>query len=291
MKVDFLIIGAGRSGTTTIFKYLEQHKQVCFSKIKEIHYFSIEELFNRGEKYYHSFFEKNNKTKIFASADTYLFISDKAIERIYKYNPNIKILIMLRNPVERAFSGYNYAINNGYMKNNISFIQSIENEENILKKSSSIEEKNNLCNAYQSLYHFHIERWQKTFPKENFIFLKTNDLKNNPERLLNNLSNFLRIDKFEIIENLKANEAKSVKSKKLQQLLLNRNLPIRKISRKLLPNFIKNKILNSKITDKLYSINKTKNKLSKLTNKERITAQKYFENDLIKLEQDFNISL
>jgi Sulfotransferase domain len=291
MKVDFLIIGAGRSGTTTIFQYLEQHKQVCFSRIKEIHYFSIDELYNRTENYYHSFFDSTIHTKIYVSADTYLFITEKAIKRIFDYNPKIKILIMLRNPVERTFSGYNYAINNGYLKKDTSFLQSIENEQDILEKTSSIEEKNNLCNAYQSLYHFHIKRWLEIFPKENFIFLKTKNLKNNSSQLLSELSSFLEIDAFETLQNIKANEAKSVKSKKLQQLLLNRNLPIRKISRKILPNFIKNKILNSSLTDKLYRMNKTENQVLTLSNEDKIIAQKHFAEDLIKLKNDFNITL
>ena len=54
MQVNTLIIGAGRSGTTTLCKIIEGHQQVCFSKIKEVHYFSIADLHQRGESYYQS---------------------------------------------------------------------------------------------------------------------------------------------------------------------------------------------------------------------------------------------
>ncbi len=127
-KVEAIIIGAGRSGTTSLYEYLERHPDVCFSKIKEIHYFSLADLFARGEDYYHSFFNAT-KNQIKAGADTYLLIDKEAPKRINLYNPNMKIIIMLREPVVRAFSGYNYSINNGYLNINVSFIESIKNED------------------------------------------------------------------------------------------------------------------------------------------------------------------
>ena len=120
-KVDAIIIGAGRSGTTSLYEYLESHPDVCFSKIKEIHYFSLADLFARGEDYYHSFFNAT-ENQIKAGADTYLLIDKEAPKRMNLYNPNMKIIIMLREPVVRAFSGYNYSINNGYLNKNVSFI-------------------------------------------------------------------------------------------------------------------------------------------------------------------------
>ncbi len=290
-KIQLIIPGAGRSGTTTLYSYLEAHKDICFSKIKEVHYFSVQELYERGEEYYHSFWKNCDNTKKNVAADTYLFIDKKAPKRIAKYNPKMKFIIMLREPVGRTFSGYNYAINNGYLKKEISFLQSIKNEEKLLNSNIGIEVQNNLCNAYQSLYYENIKYWLNYFPKENFLFLKTNELKS-IDTFLRKISDFLNITEFKDIDiEINSNKASVVKSKKMQQLLLNRNTTSRKIFRKIVPQSVKNKIINSGIIDKLYKINKSEKQLSKLkiSENEIEFVEKYFAKDLELLDQEFNI--
>ncbi len=289
MKVEALIIGAARSGTTTIYKYLEQHEQICFSTIKEIHYFTIDDLFKRGEKYYHSLFE-NCENKTIIGADTYLFISHKSIKRIYEYNPNMKFIVMLREPVARAFSGYNYSINNGHLNKNIDFLKSIELEKNELQKNSSIEKINNLCNLYQSKYYFHLSEWIKIFPPENFLILKTDELRENKQSLLNKISTFFQISDFKEIEEIKANKGQAVKNKKIEQILLNRNRPIRKVLRVITPNFMKKAIFRSKIIDKLHSLNKSDAEIKHITDQEKEIVKKLLKDDLLKLEKNFNIN-
>lgn len=290
-KIDLLIIGAGRSGTTTIYKYLEEHQQICFSKIKEIHYFSINELFEREDNYYHSFFKHYNNEKIIASADTYLLIDKDAPKKILNYNPNMKFIIMFREPVSRTFSGYNYAINNGYLDSKISFIESIKNEKELLKKDLSIEQKNNICNAEQSLYSKHLKYYEQFFPKKNFLLLETQELKDNLNSFLKKTSSFLKIKPFETKNTeIIANKGTSVKSKKLQQFLLNRNTKGRKLIRKIVPTWLKQSIINSKIADKLHSANKYKTKQNKITEKEKSWAKKYFEKEITILKKEYNIS-
>lgn len=291
-KVNLIIPGAGRSGTTTIFQHLENHKDICFSKIKEVHFFSVPELFERGHEYYHSFWKECKNEKIKAGADTYLFIDKNAPKRIYDYNPEMKFIIMLREPIARAFSGYNYAINNGYLDKNTTFEQSIKKEKTILNENTEIETLNNLCNAYQSLYYKHLKFWFNYFPKEKFLILKTKELKN-IETLLEKISNFLHISEFEEGEKIMANLASVVKSKKMQQLLLNRNTPTRKILRKILPTNLKDRIINSGIVDKVHKINRTDKKAPKreLLESEKEFAKKYFAEDKQKLEDELGIYL
>ncbi|MBN2892376.1 MAG: sulfotransferase domain-containing protein [Bacteroidales bacterium] len=289
MIVDYLIIGAGRSGTTTVYKYLEQHNEICFSTIKEVHYFSVDDLFSRGQKYYHSFFENCSSKKVIVAADTYLFIDHDVIKRIYDYNPNMKFLVMLRNPVDRAFSGYSYAINNGHLSSDISFLQSIENEKSLLF-SSSIQVKNNLCNVYQSFYNEHISKWTEVFPKKNFLLLRTKDLKNNPTQFLAKISDFLNVSDFNISKEFKANSAKAVKSKNLELQLLNRDTFLRKIIRTIVPGFIKKGIFKSGLVDKIHELNKSDAKIIKLTDEERESVEKLFVEDLKLLHENFNIS-
>lgn len=288
-KVDAIIIGAGRSGTTSLYEYLDSHPDVCFSNIKEIHYFSLADLYERGEDYYHSFY-KAEENQINVGADTYLLIDKNAAERVKNYNPDMKIIIILREPAARAYSGYIYAINNGYLKENISFTESVKNEDLHIKNSDIIKQ-NNLCNLFQSKYYEHLSYWMKYFPKENFLILKTNDLNTNTKVLLNRLSDFLNIPDYTYTKkDIKANKAAKSKSKVLQQFLLNRNNPMRILLRKILPKKIKSKILHSKLPEKLSNLNRTETVYKAMTEKERKFAEQFLQEDSEMLKNEFQIS-
>ncbi len=289
MKVNAIIIGAGRSGTTTLYQYLEKHSDVCFSDIKEVHYFSVEDLYQRGEDYYHSFWQHCKEERIKIAADTYLLIDKNAPQRIAEYNPEMKIIIILRNPVERAWSSFQYAKNNGYISDNKSFIQSINEEESHIS-NSDITVQNNLCNVWQSMYYEHISYWSEFFPRDNILILKTSDLKNNTTHLLNQLSDFLNIDEFEIEDaDIKANKSAEAKSKALQQFLLNRNNPLRTVLRKILPEKIKQKILHSGITEKLSSINRKETSYTPISEEDRKYVDELLKKDINRLESVFGV--
>lgn len=290
MKVNAIIIGAGRSGTTTLYQYLDKHPDVCFSDIKEVHYFSVKDLYQRGKNYYHSFLQHCQKEKLNLAADTYLLIDKNAPQRIKEYNPEMKIIIILRNPAERAWSSFQYAKNNGYISNNKSFIQSIEEEEEHIL-SSDITVQNNLCNLWQSKYYEHVSYWSEFFPRKNILLLKTSDLKNNTNFLLKQLSNFLDIKDFLFDTALiAANKSAKAKSKVLQQFLLNRNNPLRATLRIILPDKVKQKILHSKLPEKLSSINRKETSYKPLSEEYRKYAEQLLEKDTKRLEKIFGIS-
>ncbi len=288
MKVNTLIIGAGRSGTTSICAYLSHHPEVNFSITKEVHYFSLEDLYKRGEKYFHSLFEGSAK-KINATADTYLLIDKKAPGRVKSYNPDMKIIIMLREPVARAFSNFNYSVNFGHEEANISFLKTIQLEKERLTETDIVI-KNNLCNCYGSLYYKHISYWSQFFPEENMLIFKLDDLKNNPVEFYKNLSQQLEIDYIPFEEaKTKFNARSGVKSKWLQQLLLNRKNGFRKVLSFFLRPFRKI-IIKSGIIDKVYKANKREIAQTQITDEERQMAKQYFVEDLQLLKLNYGIS-
>jgi hypothetical protein len=286
MQVNTLIIGAGRSGTTTLGKILESHSQVCFSKIKEVHYFSIDDLFARGKDYYHSFFPCGDEKKIIASADTYLLPAYNAIQKIKDYNPDMKIIVMLRNPVDRAYSSYNYSINYGYHKNYESFITSIEKEKNIVNEKNIVQ-LNNIGHFYCSLYYLHLAEWLKVFDRGNFLFLPFNLIKTDIEEIKVRLTKFLGVDlqKFKNIDATKKHNANAVpKSKIFEQFLLNRDNLVRRIIRNIFPESLKKRIIHSNIVDKIHNINRKSSEYKPLSSNERQKAEDFFKDDLIKLK-------
>lgn len=286
-RVNTLIIGAGRSGTTSLCEHLAAHPDVCFSMVKEVHYFSIKELYRKGEKYYHSFFRKCEEASVIASADTYLLMDYDAISRIYAYNPEMKIIVMLRNPVTRAYSSYNYSVNYGHHDAYSTFFDSIEVEKNIAEEKNIVT-RNNVGHFYGSLYYKHLINWTALFPREQFLLLKTADLKDSPHELSGKLFSFLNILNYQA-EIERANVAAVPNSKKLEKFLLDRDLFLRKIIRNVTPRFIKNFIMRTGIVDKLHDANRKEQSITPLSKNEIERGIQYFMDDLQLLKREFDI--
>jgi len=288
-KIEVLIIGASRSGTTTLYEYLDRHPQICFSEVKELHYFSFDDLYARGEKYYHEFIKHQTGNQVIVSSSTYLMIDRKAPERIARYNPDMKIIAILREPVARAFSGYRYAVNNGYESEKNSFVEHMKNESKYIEINDIIQ-INNLCNLHQSKYFEHLQFWENYFPRHNFLILKSDDIFRNKELIFKRLSDSLKIDanKF-TTEKIHVNSASGAKFKALQQVFVNRNHPITKVLRHIIPAKLRYKIIRSGVTEKISNLNRKQTDNEKITNEEFAYAQTLLEQDLILLQQNYNI--
>ncbi len=288
-RVNALIIGAGRSGTTSLYALLDAHRGVCFSNVKEVHYFSIADLYRKGERYYHTFFRRCKGEPVVASADTYLLMDHNAIRRIHEYNPEMKIIAILRDPVARAYSSYNYSVNYGHHKAYDDFLDSLVAERDI-RDEPDIVRRNNLGHFYGSLYHEHLRRWSAVFPREQMLLLKTGDLKESPLELSRQLFSFLGLpaDTGEIE---RANAAAVPRSLKLEKFLLDRDHPLRKIIRKSVPRFIKNLVIDTGVVDMLHEANRKEQPSEPLSKEKEKKARHYFREDLQLLKEEFQIDL
>ncbi|MGD9211988.1 MAG: sulfotransferase, partial [Desulfobacteraceae bacterium] len=133
-KPDFLIIGAQKSGTTWLWRMIDQHPQTALPQKKEIHYFGGSENYRQGKQWYYEHFADIDKSKITGEASTtYLFdfvpfwhnpsddlLMDNSLpslpELINNELPDVKIIAILRNPVRRAISAYNHLMRRVVMK-------------------------------------------------------------------------------------------------------------------------------------------------------------------------------
>lgn len=99
--IDFICIGANKSGTTWLYEMVRQHPEICVSKVKEPHFYSHN--YDKGYEWYFNLWktEINQKTGEFST--TY-FNSVLALDRIVKDNPDVKIVLLLRDPLSRAYS-------------------------------------------------------------------------------------------------------------------------------------------------------------------------------------------
>ncbi len=116
MNVEFFVVGAPKCGTTTLCRYLEDHPEVCFSSPKEVNYFSSDDLKRQYLYYaepvvenledYHAVFQGGGSNCIYGEGSVSYLYYPAVASKIYKYNPSAKIIAMVRNPVDRAFSHY-----------------------------------------------------------------------------------------------------------------------------------------------------------------------------------------
>lgn len=191
-KVDFLGVGAARTGTTWIYQALKEHPEVCMSKTKEIHFFNkyhgfhkknVDWAFNQKSiDWYLSHFEHCNPSKIKGEMDTRYLYERNALKLIKKTFPDVKIIVTLRNPIERAYSNYFYHLKQypEQYDRYPTFEAMIEKEEEVLR---------------EGLYSDHLANCLEIFGRENILILFHSDLKKDASNYLRKIHQFLNIDK------------------------------------------------------------------------------------------------
>jgi hypothetical protein len=135
------VVGAQRSGTTYLYNILDYHPEVCMAKpVKpEPKYFLDNKKYTMGREYYESLYfgACSNKTKYYGEKSTSYMEGQLVPERIKHYYPEARIIMILRDPVERAYSNYKFSVQNGI--ESLSFADALEaEEERSLSKSGEI---------------------------------------------------------------------------------------------------------------------------------------------------------
>jgi hypothetical protein len=194
MMPNFLVVGVPKAGTSSIYHYLNQHPQVYMSPFKEPHFFSFE-----GEckpdwgitdlESYHSLFNGTENEVAFGEASTWYLYSQTAAERIKHHIPNVKIIMMLRNPIDRAYSSFLFNIQCGW--------ESISDFEEALHLESSRISNNESWDFHYlnaGLYYDQIQRYYNLFPKNQINIFLYEDFKCDSLKVINDIFNFLGVD-------------------------------------------------------------------------------------------------
>lgn len=287
VKIDHIIAGVGRCGTTTLSSYLEAHPQLNYSNIKELHFFSLEDQYRQGESFLKFHYE--NRPGLKSTCDTYLFLSDEGFKRLKSHNPNVKITLILRNPIERTISSYKYAINNGYLGQNTSVSEAVEKEQAF--DTDNIVQKTNHGHALGSMYSERLKFIYSIFDESQIQVLRTKDLQANPQEVVNEVSSFLEVESYKIEEKGVTNRAAGSKSKSLQQFLVNRDHWLRKIVRyPLKVKWLKKMILKSGMNEGLKKMNqKESNKEINIGEKDKAFLDEFFSSELELLKEKYQL--
>lgn len=180
MTPSFIIIGTARGGTTSLFNYLSLHPQIEMPVKKEIAFFCTH--FNKGLSWYRSHFPvKSDDTLITGEASPYYLSHPKAAQRLKSLFPDIKIIVLLRNPIERAFSSYKNIKKLGLESSkNFETAISLEEERTKGEEEKIISGDHYYSQQHQhysylgrSMYHKELERWFREFPAHQFHIINS----------------------------------------------------------------------------------------------------------------------
>jgi len=249
---DFLIVGAAKSGTTSLYHYLKQHPQIFMPENKEPWFFSLsgittksEEISNRKKgivtdfNVYLDLFNDAKVPQILGEASTtYLYLYEETIKNIKKYHPNwndLKIIIILRNPIERAYSHYLYDVSFGY--NNPLFEEILEKW-----KLKGLHVFNNYIDY--GLYFNQIKSYKNNFDKVKIYLFE--DLERNSSLLVRDISDFLKIGT-SFIANTTLKHNMYVGSNKLLGNFINKPNLIKELINLVLPNAVRIKMRNKMV--------------------------------------------
>jgi hypothetical protein len=200
IKPNFLGIGVAKAGTTQISSLLRQHPEVYIPKNKELHFFDNDNFvgINNFSEYVSQF--RYNRA-IGEYTPSYLFIHEAPQKIKEMLDDNIKFLVALRNPVDRAFSHYCHAVNNwsedryrklNYPIETLSFEEAIKQEDDRLKNGKY--HIRHLSYFNKGLYSAQLKNYFRYFPIKNFYIYTLEDFSKNPQKILKEICLFLGID-------------------------------------------------------------------------------------------------
>ncbi|HZW62689.1 MAG TPA: sulfotransferase [Flavobacteriaceae bacterium] len=291
-KIDFFLVGAARSGTTFIYNYLNNHPNVFLPNVKEPNFFSEVESYIKEDyaapeknKVYHS--KIINSRKIYDA----LYLNSKAnqikgdispsylwdlntAQKIYEHNAEAKIMISLRNPIDRAFSHYkmNYYIGMEQHKN---FKKALEAE---------VKPKWGGSNEYlkMSLYYNQIKKYFDVFPASQIKVIIYEEWIENIETTMREITSFLGIEN----KPVKLQETKIEKNKvgylrHAKFLNVVRNSPLKKVARQILTQSDIDKIKQTLFVSESKSVS--------LDPKTREELRAYFAEDIARLSKMLNV--
>ena len=235
---DFLIIGAAKSGTTSLFEHLIKHPSIFPPLAQQPNFFTTN--YHKGESWYRSYFPSIITKNLTQNIKKQKFLTGEASTQYYWYPhaakrakallPDAKIILLLRNPIDRSHSQYQMELNKGNEKL-ISFEDAIEQENERIQSEydKMLQDENYYSKQYtiqsyitKSIYVNYIEEWLKYFPREQFLFLNSEEFNSDTSKVYKKTLNFLEISEidfknYEVFRAAKYSEMNPSTRKKLSE--------------------------------------------------------------------------
>jgi hypothetical protein len=279
---DFVIVGAQKCATTSLYEYLRRCESVAVPEIKEIPYFTDENLFGDKDKfdfYFEKDFISSNKVKGFAYVNLCYYY--EKFHRVSEKNKNIKIIYVVRDRRDRAYSAYKYAITRGWEQE---FDVSKALEKNRVNSFSEYWQFSNLTYVDHSLYGTQIEGLLKFIDKKNVLIVDFEKLKSDPEYVLGKVLDFVGADSENArrVEYKVYNKESGIRSSGLQKIVMLDN-PVKKLYQAVIPSSVRG-FVNKKLVRRLEEWNRS----GENSNKNKIDKAAFYR-ELERYSSDFEL--
>ena len=288
---NFMCIGAAKSGTTTLYDILKQHHEIFIPAFKEPHFFDIPENYNNGLEWYEKNYFRNINKKIIADFTPSYFFEKEAPKRIFKdIGSEIKLVVLLRNPVDRAYSHYLHSVRDDH--ENLSFEESLKQENERLERyEQNGDYLSYLRNSYfhQGLYGDMLARYLEYFTLDNFLFIHfENEFIIDRKKIIDKVLIFIGLETgINLNLDLRSNPASKEKSKFLKKLMKKKGW-----WRTVLKFMVPSVQLRQIIRNKVQRVNLKEFQKEKLSEKLKTDLyNEYFKEDIIKFEKLTNKKL
>jgi len=266
MLPNFLIIGAARSGTTSIYHGLTEHPQVFMPLNKEAHFFSYH--FHRGIRWYSNLFSNvSGQLAVGEASVSYTYPEvDKTPSNIASVIPDVRLIYILRNPVERSYSHYLYYRYYSMTEK--------DNFESAIKK--------NPIYLGASSYYTQIEKYLKHFNEKQILVLLFEDYRENPYVIMKKIFMFLGVNDLFLPKSIKVKTNSSFKPRNELTGKLYKRFSLSKLRKnleRLLPNQVRPYARNT-----IRALIGTQNNLPSLSPDTKEKLINYFVPEIDKLE-------
>ena len=206
---NFLIIGAQKAGTSSLYAYLVQHPQILPAATKELHFFSTE--YSRGTAWYRQQFPRqariNNRARrlgkpvITGEASPYYLFHPHAPQRIARLLPDVKLIVLLRDPVSRAYSHYRHEVK--LRTESLPFAEAIRREPERISEGLRLLQADEGVNNFAHQHYSYLARgayvdqlaaFEKHFSRDRFFIATSDDLFNDAQQVYQQVLQFLGVD-------------------------------------------------------------------------------------------------
>lgn len=176
-KVDFIGIGAQKSATSWLHDVLSEHAEIFASEPKELNFFTAN--YDRGQNWYESHFPDKRAGYVCGECSPTYFFSSDAPKRAQQYNPDLRLIAVLRDPVARTFSNHLHELRKGHIPFDTPF------EKALSENPAYIE---------QSQYRKNLSHWMEYFTRDKLLVLLAEDIAKDPEKTFKMVCNHLGVD-------------------------------------------------------------------------------------------------
>lgn len=215
-KLDFLIAGTQKSGTSVLTYYLDQHPAIAMAHKEEAHlivqprrhFFDNEKMFASGDIDYdllHRDVTITPETRVTGTCTPVYTFWKPAMQRIHAYNPSIRLIILLRNPIDRAFSHWN--MQRDRKLESLDFLDAIREEKNRARDAYPLQLRK-FSYVERGFYYEQMERVFRFFPREQVLAIKFDDLRRDYRAVTDRIFDFLPVPPYPRLKNREENVIK-----------------------------------------------------------------------------------